>query len=190
MSRSMRRVSLLAVLVLLIAGTAAASATDGRAATNRLTGCRNTAAGTLDQVKAGLLPLGGACGPGEVAVTWNKTGPRGPEGPQGAQGPPGLAGAAGATGATGAPGADGVSGYQIVTVAVTAAGEVSVSRSCPSVGQVVVGGGFDMEDDTHVWVLENGPVGSSTWRVRVEYEEGQSPYDFTVYAICVLAPGT
>jgi hypothetical protein len=90
MSRTMRRALLLALLVLLVAGAAGASATESRAATNKLTGCRNTSSGTLDQVKAGLLPMGGACGAGEVAVTWNKTGPRGPQGPE-SPGRPGSA---------------------------------------------------------------------------------------------------
>jgi hypothetical protein len=95
MSRTMRRVVLRAVLVLVVAGASGAAATDSRAATNKPAVCRNTSTGTLDQVRAGLLPMSGACGTGEVAVTWDKRGPRGAQGP---------------TGATGAPGAPGISG--------------------------------------------------------------------------------
>jgi hypothetical protein len=47
------------------------------------------------------------CRNNEVAVTWNKTGPRGPEGPKGPEGDPGARGPAGPRGATGARGPEG-----------------------------------------------------------------------------------
>jgi hypothetical protein len=165
MSRTMRRVVLLAVLVLVVAGAAGASATDGRAATTKLTGCRNTSTGTLDQVKAGLLPMGGACGAGEVAVTWTKRGPRG------------------YTGATGAPG---VSGYQRVqtTVSVTET-MYSLGADCPA-GKKVVGGGFVVSSAV-AYASQSYPWDDDTWVVSVYKTSGATPWWLTVYAICVTA---
>ena len=178
MSRTIRRVALLVALVVLVLGAAGASATDGRAATNKLTGCRNTSTGTLDQVKAGLLPMGGACGSGEVAVTWNKTGPRGPQG------------ATGATGATGVPGAPGVSGWQMVSLA-SSNDSVSpkvLSVVCPA-GTKVVGGGGYASLLTYTVVSGSWPLGSGGgWGVgAIEFTPTTGNWTLYGYAICVTA---
>jgi hypothetical protein len=178
-SRTIRWLAPLVVVVLLVMGAAGASATDGRAATNKLTGCRNTSTGTLDQVKAGLLPLGGAGGAGEVAVTWNKTGPRGPQGP---------AAATGATGAPGAPGAPGVSGWQMVT-STSSYSSVSPRQqvaSCPA-GKKVVGGGGNASGG-NAFPLVGQPVAPGSWAVvAAESPATSANWTLSAYAICVTA---
>jgi hypothetical protein len=189
-SRTIRRLALLTVLVLLVMGAVGASATDGRAATNKLTGCRNTTTGTLDQVKAGLLPMGGACAAGEVAVTWNKTGPRGPQGPTRATGAPGVAGTPGAPGVAGTPGANGVSGWETFTFTSTPSNipNKTALLNCPTLGKKLVGGGGSVNDPaTHM--IYNGPLDSDTWQVVATAE----PHNFTgawtisIWVICVTA---
>jgi hypothetical protein len=178
MSRTMRRVALLLILLLVVAGATGASATDSRTGGNRLTGCRNTTTGVLDQVKSGLLPMGGACGAGELMVTWNKTGPRGPQGPTGA------------TGVTGATGANGVSGYEIVTVV---GPNDSVSPKvmfvpCPAGKKVVGGGGYAyLSGNTAVSASWPGGTGAG-WSVgAVEFVPTAANWYLTGYAICVTA---
>ncbi len=56
---------------------------------------------------ARIVPVGTVCSTGEVAVTWNITGPQGPIGPQGTTGPAGPTGATGPAGATGPVGLTG-----------------------------------------------------------------------------------
>lgn len=175
-SRTMRRAVLLAVLVLLVAGASGAAATEGRAATNKLTGCRNTSTGTLDQVRAGLLPLGGACGAGEVAVTWNRRGPRGPQGE---------------TGATGATGSPGVSGWETVssTSVNDSSNQKTVVVNCPA-GKKVVGGGGNASGG-YAFLVVSQPVAlvaSGGWGVMAAESPGTSAsWTLTAYAICVTA---
>jgi len=174
MSRTIRRLALLVTLLLVVMGAVGASATDGRAAINKLTGCRNTSTGTLDQVKAGLLPMGGACGAGEVAVTWNKTGPRGPQGP---------------TGATGATGAPGVSGWE--KTAVVSANNSDYQKfamaECSPGKKVIGGGGLTTLSTTHV--ISSWPSTFGTgWAVSaVEASPTSENWTVTAYAICVTA---
>lgn len=181
MSKTIRRAALLLILLLVVAGAAGASATDSRAGGNRLTGCRNTSTGVLDQVKAGLLPMGGACGAGELMVTWNKTGPRGPQGPTGATGAPG------APGATGAPG---VSGWEIVTVQ-SPSDSVSpkvMAVYCPPGKKVVGGGGYALltfnTAVTGSYPSDNGVA----WNLAaVEVVPTAAAWYLRGYAICVTA---
>jgi hypothetical protein len=176
MSRMTQRAALLTVLVLLVAGASGAEATDGRAAANKLTGCRNTTTGTLDQVKAGLLPIGGACGSGEVAVTWNKTGPRGPQGPTGA------------TGATGATGVPGVSGWEMVTStsAYTSISPRQQVASCPA-GKKVVGGG-GAANPVAVLYASHPLSGGDAWSVlAIESPATSANWYLDAFAICVTA---
>ena len=168
MSKTVRTMAVLVALVLVVGGAVGASATDSRAATNKYTGCRNTTTGTLDQVKVGLLPMGGACGAGEEAVTWNKRGPRGPQGP---------------IGATGAPG---VSGYeQVEHVISTTASLVEYYADCPP-GKKVVGGGFRTISAAG-YAVQSNPAGESRWYVKVQKTAGASTWGLDVYAICVTA---
>jgi hypothetical protein len=180
MSQTMRRVALLLALVLVVTGAVGASATDSRAAANKLTGCRDTSTGTLDQVRAGLLPMGGACGAGEVAVTWNKRGTRGPQGPTGATG---------AAGATGAPGAPGVSGWQMVEAssAFDSSSPKEVLPMCP-VGKKVVGGGAYTDSAAGI-VIGSFPHGAGDgWFVHaVEPTPTATSWQVRGYAICVTA---
>lgn len=177
MSKTVRTAAVLVALVLVVAGAVGASATDSRAATGRLTGCRNTTTGTLDQVMSGLLPMGGACGAGEVAVTWSKRGPRGPQGEIGATGTPGP------------PGAPGVSGWER-----TAA--VSVDNSdyqkfayaeCSPGKKVIGGGGLTTLSTTHV--ISSWPsIFATGWAVSaVEASPTSENWTVTAYAICVTA---
>jgi hypothetical protein len=172
MSRTMRRAVLRAVLVLVVAGASGAAATEGRAGSNSLTGCRNTSTGTLDQVKAGLLPLGGACGAGEVAVTWNKRGPRGPQG---------------ATGATGAPG---VSGWQMVKVtsATDSTSPKLVSVNGPP-GKKVIGGGAVASRTFDTAVTSSWPYDTAAgWTAAaIETSPTDQTWCLSAYAICVTA---
>lgn len=174
MLRTMRQVALLVALVLLVAGVTGAGATDGRAGANKYTGCRNTTTGTLDQVKAGPLPMGGACGAAELMVTWNKRGPRGPQGPPGA---------------TGAPGAPGVSGYELVHVS-TASDSISpktMSVVCPG-GKKVVGGGGYASLDAYTVVSASWPVSDGGWGLKgVEVTPTSQSWSMHGYAICVTA---
>jgi len=181
MSRTMRRVALLVTLLLVVAGAAGASATDSRAGSNRLTGCRNTSTGVLDQVKAGLLPMGGACGAGELMVTWNKTGPQGPQGPRGDTG---------ATGATGTPGASGVSGWELIQVtgATDSSSPKAVNADCPP-GKKVVGGGGHASGSLSVAIRGSWPYSNGIgWSVS-GLELSPTAENWTVYgyAICVTA---
>ena len=179
MSKTIRRLALLVTLLLVVMGAVGASATDGRAATNKLTGCRNTSTGTLDQVKAGLLPMGGACGAGEVAVTWNKTGPRGPQG---------ATGATGATGAPGAPGAPGVSGWQMVT-STSSYSSVSPRQqvaTCPP-GKKVVGGGGSANPVAVLYASHPLPDGVSWNVLAIESPATSGNWYLDAFAICVTA---
>jgi len=173
MSKTIRRVALLAVLVLLVAGAAGASATDSRAGT-KLTGCRNTSTGTLDQVRGGPLPMGGVCGAGEVQVTWNKRGPQGPQGP---------------TGAPGATGAPGVSGYDIVvgTSANDSANSKFAYAGCPAGKKAVGGGGATSLVGSHITASTPG-IGGDGWGV-LAYESPATSANWilSAYAICVTA---
>lgn len=159
MSTTVRRLTLLLALVVVVTGAVGASATEGRAGANRLTGCRNTSTGTLDQVKGGSLPIGGACGANEVMVSWSK---RGPEG------------------------APGVSGYERVQ-ATSAVTDTMVSRSvdCPA-GKKVVGGGYSVVSAA-AYAAGSYPFDDDTWHVQVYKTSGASPWGLTVYAICVTA---
>ncbi len=181
MSRTMRRVALLVTLLLVVAGAAGASATDSRAGGNRLTGCRSTSTGVLDQVKAGLLPMGGACGAGELMVTWNKTGPQGRQGPRGYTG---------ATGATGTPGASGVSGWEMrqATGATDSSSPKAVAVDCPP-GKKVVGGGGYASGSLSVAIRGSWPYDTGTgWSVSgLELSPTAENWFVVVYAICVTA---
>ncbi len=184
MSRTMRRVALLVTLLLVVAGAAGASATDSRTGSNRLTGCRNTSTGVLDQVKAGLLPIGGVCGAGELMVSWNRSGPTGPQGPRGYAGYPGP---------TGAPG---VSGYEVVVAHFDTAdnnGQTSGYAWCPA-GKVAVGGGYNSADPptfATAYAYQNNPIvagGQSGWQAHlVRTDGGAGDWQFAVFVICVRA---
>jgi hypothetical protein len=111
-------------------------------------------------------------------------GPQGESGPTGPAGPPGPQGAVGPTGPAG-----GLSGYQIVTgtsVAIDADEEwISASTACPP-GDVVIGGGARLADDTPVWIQESYPSengGSFQWNVKV-YNWDFFDNTLTPYAIC------
>jgi len=159
MSKTMQRSALLLILLLVVAGAAGASAVDGKGAGNRLTGCRNTSTGTLDQLRGAALPIGGACGSGEVMVSWNKTGP---------QGEPG------------------VSGYEQVSATFVVT-DTMVSRSvdCPA-GKKVVGGGHFVVSAA-AYASTSYPFDDDTWYVQAYKTAGAGTWGLTVYAICVTA---
>jgi hypothetical protein len=159
MSRTLCRGVLLVALVLVVTGAVGASATDDRAGTNKLTGCRNTSTGALDQVRGGLLPMGGACGANEVKLSWNKQGPKGEPG---------------------------VSGYeQVQTAVLTSESMVTQSVTCP-VGKKVVGGGYYFISASG-YAVESYPLDYDTWLVKAYKTAGPNPWGLSVFAICVTA---
>jgi hypothetical protein len=163
MSRTMERVVML-VLLLVVAATADASAVDGRAAANRLTGCRNTSTGTLDQVRGGSEPLGGSCGAGEVAVSWNRIGPQGPAG------------------------APGVSGWEIVqtTSVYSSVSPRLQTAACPA-GKKVVGGG-GVANPVAVLYGSSPTAGGDGWSVlAIESPATTADWYLDAFAICVTA---
>jgi len=174
MSKATRTAALLIALVLVVAGAVGASATDERAGARRLTGCRNTTTGTLDQVTRGLLPLGGACGAGEVMVTWNRTGVQGPQGPRGY------------TGATGATGPAGVSGYEVVEGhhPDIDSDYKYLHIGCPA-GKVVVGGGGAVTHQA-AHLVASKPLLSTGWYVYAA-DATDDTWQLSGYAICVTA---
>ena len=163
MSRMMERVVLLAVL-LVVAGTADASAVDDRAGTNRLTGCWNTTTGMLDQVKGGSLPLGGECGAGELKVSWNKTGPQGPAGEPG------------------------VSGWEIVqsTSAYSSVSPRQQVAYCPA-GKKVVGGGGVANPQAVLYGSHPLPEGAGWSVLAIESPATSTNWYLDAFAICVTA---
>jgi hypothetical protein len=177
MSKTMRTAALMIAVVLVVAGAVGASATDERAGTRRLTGCRNLTTGTLDQVTRGLQPLGGVCGAGERRVSWKVTGETGPQGP------------AGATGATGATGTPGVSGWE--TVSSTSASDSSnpkqVIAYCPAGKKVVGGGGNASGGYAFLFVSEPITPGVGWGVVAGESPPTDQNWSLTAYAICVTA---
>jgi len=196
MSKTMRTAALLIALVLVVAGAVGASATDERAGIRRLTGCRNLTTGTLDQVRNGLLPMGGECGEGERQVSWRVTGAPGPQGPQGPVGPKGdqgVQGIPGEQGETGLPGADGVSGLTQVTsnpMAVTEPALYGVTAWCPAGKVAVGGGGYGTGAGTYTMRSSRPQNYASiywdTWTVELEVTAG--PLTLSAYVICVDAP--
>ena len=163
MSRTMERVVLLALL-LVVAGTADASAVDSRARTNRLTGCRNTSTGALDQMRGGSLPLGGSCGAGEVTVSWNREGPQGPAGEPG------------------------VSGWEMVTSssAYTSISPRSQVVSCPA-GKKVVGGGGSASPLAFLYASQPSDGGDSWTVLAMESPAPSANWYLDAFAICVTA---
>src|SRR6059058_5737807 len=57
-----------------------------------------------------VLDTGQACGPSELAIQWNQSGPQGATGAQGIQGSQGIQGLQGDPGAPGTPGGRGATG--------------------------------------------------------------------------------
>jgi hypothetical protein len=119
-------------------------------------------------VKAGLLPMGEACGAGEVAVTWNKTGPRGPQGP------------------TGAPGVSGWEKTAAVSVNNSDYQKLAMAECSPG-KKVIGGGGLTTLSTTHV--ISSWPSTFGTgWAVSaVEASPTSENWTVTAFAICVTA---
>ena len=108
--RSSRRgiaVAVAAALLVAMASTALAAAvvTSIIGPDGIIHGCYKAQNGQLR-----VVPAGEACGPSELAIQWNQTGPQGPQGIQGVPGPTGATGAQGVPGPTGATGPQGVPG--------------------------------------------------------------------------------
>lgn len=62
--------------------------------------------------------------------------------------------------------------------------------SCPA-GQVVTGGGVEVEDYTEQWTIESHPQGTAAWAALVASDPAAAaPRSFTVTAICVPASAT
>jgi hypothetical protein len=99
------------VLALAAAGAGAALAATGHRAPGRartaalIHACSRARGGSLR-----LVSHAGACRRGEVAVSWNASGPPGPAGPQGPTGPQGPAGSPGPAGSQGPAGPQGPPG--------------------------------------------------------------------------------
>jgi hypothetical protein len=112
------RVAMLAVgiVAILVLSAGLVSAAIPASQTGIISGCYNEGSAPLRVIDA---EAGETCRPGELAISWNQTGPQGEQGPQGPQGlqgetgpqgPVGPQGPAGADGATGPAGADGATG--------------------------------------------------------------------------------
>jgi len=75
-----------------------------------INGCYQKSSGALRVIGTNPTVGGGACSPGEQALSWSQGGPTGPTGATGATGATGTTGATGPTGATGETGATGATG--------------------------------------------------------------------------------
>jgi hypothetical protein len=129
---SRRAVALLTAVVVALACGGAALAVGGSAA-NTIKGCYKKSTGDLRVLKSGA-----SCKSSELAISWNK------EGPKGAAGAPG---AKGADGATGANGADGAAGPKGDTGATGAAGPKGDTGATGAKGDnALVGGGAAFVD--------------------------------------------
>jgi hypothetical protein len=148
--------ALTAGVAVLVAGGGAALATipgDGGV----VSGCYAKSTGALRVIDDSTTQ----CKDGEMALTWNQTGPQGtkgdpgpqgPRGDQGAQGPQGLQGDMGPTGLQGPPGPQGpqgpitAPGYEYASANTGYVGTpltyVEASATCPA-GKKVISGGFD-----------------------------------------------
>jgi collagen triple helix repeat protein len=111
--RSGRRIGVLGVLALMVAGIAYAAIPDSSGVIH---GCYSTKNGALR-----VIDSAAKCGTGEIALNWNQkgakgdtgaAGPAGPQGQAGVAGPQGPAGPKGATGAAGPAGQPGPQGAQ------------------------------------------------------------------------------
>ena len=101
-----RRVLLVALPLVLVAGVALAAQPDGRRpSTAVINACVKKRSGAVRVVKAGA-----ACRRGESPLSWNAQGSAGPRGAAGATGPAGPSGATGAAGPKGDAGARGANG--------------------------------------------------------------------------------
>ena len=104
-----RRVALVALPLVLVAGVALAAQPRAHTTTSAvINACVKKSTGSVRVVRAA-----GACKKGEAALAWNRQGPagaRGANGPNGSAGPAGPAGPAGAAGEKGEVGARGAAG--------------------------------------------------------------------------------
>jgi len=121
---------------------------------------------------------GQACVSGEIAITWNQTGPQGPEGP------------AGATGPAGEP----THFYTLADGLFIPVGEYRQPVLDCDAGDVAVSGGYQLNDydispAAHIplTIYMNQPAGDSTperWRFGVENFQGNIPYAFIYFTRC------
>jgi hypothetical protein len=124
---SRRAVALVTALVVALACGGAALAVGGSAA-DTIKGCYKKSTGDLRVLKSGA-----SCKSSELAISWNKDGPKGAAGAPGAKGADGAPGAKGDTGATGpqgepgAKGADGAAGAKGDTGAAGANGDTGAA---------------------------------------------------------------
>jgi hypothetical protein len=175
------------VVLVLIAGTLAATGVAYATipdASGVITGCYRRFLGGLRVIDPGA---GERCGPLEIALQWNQTGPQGP------QGVPGEAGA------------PGISGYEIVSRSQDRdanPGTGGGSVYCPP-GKVPLGGGADVtdpEDDdgsffsagTVEMSRPHSDAGGVGWAAlfRWNFELAVPvPVRTTVYAVCAFVDG-
>lgn len=156
------------------------------------------------QGEPGPQGLTGAQGPKGDTGAAGVAGPQGPKGDTGATGPQGTKGDTGDTGATGAPGpqgpegpqglqgpagSSGLSGTYTQSAEFTATTGTGGSGSvyCHS-GDVVIGGGFDVTDDSvEMHITASKPTSSSNgtpgWKVFYT-DAGLQNHEYIVYAIC------
>jgi hypothetical protein len=185
MSRTLVKTTLIVLLTLALSSAVVAGATDVKATSNKLTGCRNTTTGVIDQVRGGSLPIGGACGAGEQLLTWNKTGPQGPvgpTGPQGSVGPQGPTGPQGREGPEGPEGSPGVSGWERLSVSSASSSvEKTLMVTCSSAKKILGGGAY--VSNTAAYLVSSYPNGDTSWTARAADNTAEN-WTLTVYAIC------
>jgi len=174
-----------AVALALAAGVAYGSIPDN---TGVIHACYKTNKGDLRLID------GGACAPGETAVSWSQIGPTGPAGPQGpqgvqgAQGPPGQPGpaAAGATVYWARVAADGTSSA-LVTHLVTKSGAsyvvsfapISSVAACAGVASV-----FPDESGGGTASVKPGPFTDSFTVDTYDGSGNPTPRSFSLIASC------
>lgn len=146
-----------------------------------ITGCYRKFLGSLRVIDPGA---GERCGPLEIALQWNQTGPQGPQGDPGADGAPGI------------------SGYEIVSRSQDREATPGVGGGfvyCPP-GKVPLGGGAgvsDPEDDDGSFfsagVVEMdfplSDAGGVGWKAAFKWNFGLAspvPVRTTVYAVCAF----
>jgi hypothetical protein len=192
LARRTRRIALGTGAVVVVSAGIAYAATSG--GTDVISACKLNSVGTIRLIDPSRSGLAGNCSNLETEISWNQKGPAGPAGPKGDTGAPGEKGDkgdkgdTGATGAAGPAGANGVSGYQLVSSAITTlpgGGSTSFgSAVCPT-GKKVVGGGWDTDASTDVFVVSSTPNASgSAWLGTIQ-NNGVGSVRVVLTAACV-----
>lgn len=118
-----------------------------------------------------------------------ETGPKGDKGDKGDRGEQGIQGTQGEKGEQGLAGANGLSGWEKVSTSSADTTEQlkTVTLTCPE-NKKVLSGGFVVNSSTVTfYTVSNFPSADNAWTTSVHRSSTTTPWNLTVYAICVIA---